>query len=211
MAAGLEGQTKAENGPSSARLFDRFKPYLLWSVLALLALVLGFLAPELIPIAKRELLTNSESQAATPEDKVQVEQQFVDFDPTRLAPLLFMPLALFGALWLLRGRLFGKAARPDEDGLRTLETLALGHRCVIYLIQAGDAELLAGMDRGGLKALIAVPSHFENTLEEAAESAPSGDVLAARPVSRTSSEGIDPAFLARFQELLAARLERRNE
>jgi flagellar biogenesis protein FliO len=214
VATALEGRTKTENSPSSARPFDRFKPYVLWSALSALALASGFLVPELIAFAQREAATTSEPQLAnaTPKDAVRFEPKIIDFDAVQLAPFFLLPVVVLGGIvWFLRRRLSGKTARADDGGLHTLETLTLGHRCLIYLVKAGDAELLAGVDRSGLKAVIALPPHFESALEEAAENESSEEVDAAGPASRNTSVGTDPLFLARFQELLAARLERRNE
>jgi flagellar biogenesis protein FliO len=52
----------------------------------------------------------------------------------------------------------GAAARGRFE---TLESIALGLRCRVHLVRAGDRHLLVGLDAGGLKALLPV----EGTLE----------------------------------------------
>jgi flagellar biogenesis protein FliO len=69
---------------------------------------------------------------------------------------------LVGRRWL-RG-----AARGANSGdkLRLIETVALGNRCAVHLIQAGDQQVLVGIDGAGLKSLVPLTVSFENTLAE---------------------------------------------
>jgi flagellar biogenesis protein FliO len=54
----------------------------------------------------------------------------------------------------------------ENKQLRILEALALGGRCSVYLLQAGDAKILAGVDPGGIKALLPLPQEFAGALAE---------------------------------------------
>jgi flagellar biogenesis protein FliO len=57
----------------------------------------------------------------------------------------------------------------ENKQLHILESLALGGRCSVYLLQAGEAKVLAGVDHAGLKALLPLPTAFAGTLAEIAE------------------------------------------
>lgn len=58
-------------------------------------------------------------------------------------------------------------AIPDSSGrqLRVIETLPLGGRCSVFLLQAGKARVLAGLDGSGLKTLLALPESFDAALD----------------------------------------------
>lgn len=57
----------------------------------------------------------------------------------------------------------------ENKQLHVVESLALGGRCSVYLLQAGDAKVLAGVDHAGLKALLPLPTAFAGTLAEISE------------------------------------------
>jgi len=59
----------------------------------------------------------------------------------------------------------------ENKQLHLVESLALGGRCSVYLLQAGDAKVLAGVDHAGLKALLPLPAAFAGTLAEITEAA----------------------------------------
>lgn len=54
----------------------------------------------------------------------------------------------------------------ENKQLRIVESLALGGRCSVYLLQAGDAKVLAGVDGAGIKALLPLPAEFAGALAE---------------------------------------------
>jgi hypothetical protein len=62
--------------------------------------------------------------------------------------------------------------RPLQDNgtgrLRLVESIALGNRCFVYLLQTEHHHILAGTDTTGLKALIALPELFDAALANAA-------------------------------------------
>lgn len=57
----------------------------------------------------------------------------------------------------------------ENRELRLLESLPLGGRCALYLLQAGETKVLAGVDQAGIKALLPLPQSFDGTLRELAE------------------------------------------
>jgi flagellar biogenesis protein FliO len=69
-------------------------------------------------------------------------------------------------LWLgkrwLRGAPAGGAARGQ---IRLVESIALGNRCSVFLLEVKERQILAGIDGSGLKTLLALPEPFERALE----------------------------------------------
>lgn len=75
-----------------------------------------------------------------------------------------------GSLWFGRRWLRGNIVTGESGGqLKVLETVSLGNRSFVHLVQAGKGQVLAGTDSAGLKALIAVPSPFEDVLADEIE------------------------------------------
>lgn len=54
----------------------------------------------------------------------------------------------------------------ENRQLRVLESLPLGGRCSVFLLQAGESRVLAGIDQAGIKALLPLPPAFEGALAE---------------------------------------------
>jgi flagellar biogenesis protein FliO len=68
-------------------------------------------------------------------------------------------------LWIAKRWLRG--ALPGNNGkgqLRTIESLALTYGCSLHLVQVGKQQVLAGVDRTGFKALLALTEPFEASL-----------------------------------------------
>ncbi|HWG43761.1 MAG TPA: flagellar biosynthetic protein FliO [Gemmataceae bacterium] len=57
-------------------------------------------------------------------------------------------------------------SQGENKQLRLLESLSLGGRCSVYLLQAGDTKVLAGVDHAGLKSLLTLPQSFDGALAE---------------------------------------------
>jgi flagellar biogenesis protein FliO len=83
-------------------------------------------------------------------------------------------------LWIGRRWLRG-APRGATSGsrLRLVETVVLGNRCSVHLLQTGDHQVLVGIDGTGLKSLVPLPASFENTLAEIKPAALDGVVALA--------------------------------
>ena len=72
-----------------------------------------------------------------------------------------------GSLWL--GKPYLKRFQVVASGNATFfveGTVTVGNRATLYLIRAGDTQLVAGTDAGGLKSLIALPPTFKEVLDE---------------------------------------------
>lgn len=61
-------------------------------------------------------------------------------------------------------------ASGENKQLRIIESLALG-RCSLYLVQAGEAKVLAGVDPAGIKALLPLPPSFDGALADLGDKA----------------------------------------
>ena len=86
----------------------------------------------------------------------------------RLGLGTMVALALCAGTLMLGRRWLRGIVVPGEPGdeLRVLETVAIGNRCFVHLLQAGEGQVLAGTDSAGLKALMAVPRPFEHVLDD---------------------------------------------
>lgn len=94
----------------------------------------------------------------------------------RLAFGTVIVLALSVAtLWIARRRLRGASvARSGGSQLRFVDALKLDNRCSVHLIEAGNQQVLVGLDGSGLKTLVPLPEPFQSTLGEAERSEPIG-------------------------------------
>lgn len=87
---------------------------------------------------------------------------------TSVVLALCVGLLLAGKRWLS-----GAPTRAGSNTmLRRVETLALGNRCSIHLLQTGEHQILVGIDPGGIKSLIPLPPAFEGALA----AVPSGEI-----------------------------------
>jgi flagellar biogenesis protein FliO len=68
-----------------------------------------------------------------------------------------------GRRWL-RG---APAGNGSGAALRLVETLSLGNRCSVHLLQTGEHQVLVGIDAGGLKSLLPLPPSFERAMGDA--------------------------------------------
>lgn len=85
---------------------------------------------------------------------------------------LFVLILCVVTLWIGKRwiRPLGSPAGENQQ-LRIVESLVLGGRCSVYLLQAGDARVLAGIDGAGIKALLPLPAEFAGALAEISEDA----------------------------------------
>ncbi len=82
---------------------------------------------------------------------------------TRLSLGAFAVLGLCaGGLFLIRRWLRrGQASGQPSSQMQVLESLSLGYRCSVLLVQAGGRQLLVGLDSGGMKTLLSLPEPLE--------------------------------------------------
>jgi flagellar biogenesis protein FliO len=149
--------------------------WLILGALGLLATAGGIFLPRSLRQGQ-ELSVPMPTATPTPEAK-----EPLDYSPPSM-PDLPSPRAMFLRLGL--GTIFvlilcaitlwaGKrwirplaGSQNENKQLRLVETLALGGRCSVYLLQAGETKVLAGVDHAGLKSLLTLPQSFDGALAE---------------------------------------------
>lgn len=122
--------------------------------------------------------------AAHPKDPLEYTPPSVPDLPSTSSMFLRLVLGTVFVLILCAITLWGgkRWIRPlagpqvENKQLRVLESLALGGRCSVYLLQAGDARVLAGVDGAGIKALLPLPAEFAGALAEMTEDANTSEV-----------------------------------
>jgi flagellar biogenesis protein FliO len=67
----------------------------------------------------------------------------------------------FGKPWLQRLQVAGNG----NSNLQIEGSIAIGNRAMLYLVRAGETQLIAGTDASGLKSLVALPATFKDVLE----------------------------------------------
>jgi flagellar biogenesis protein FliO len=91
-----------------------------------------------------------------------------------------------GTLWIGRRWLRGVPPQAAADGqLRLLESVSLGNRAVVYLLVAGQHQIIVGADASGMKSMLALPESFGHNLVEAQ--------ARELPTEDTTSTGADAA------------------
>jgi flagellar biogenesis protein FliO len=80
---------------------------------------------------------------------------------------IFVLILCVLTLWIGKRWIHPLAGPQGENKqLRIVEALPLGGRCSVYLLQAGDTKVLAGVDGAGIKALLPLPAEFAGALVE---------------------------------------------
>ncbi len=149
--------------------------WLIAGVLGVVAAAAGLLLPRsLQPLAESPPLSAPLSPATE-------EQSSLEYEPAPLPDLpspnamflrlglgtIFVLILCVVTLWIGKRWIRPFAAAPNANAqLRLLETLPLSGRCAVYLLQAGETKVLAGVDAAGIKALLPLPQEFAGTLAE---------------------------------------------
>lgn len=80
---------------------------------------------------------------------------------------IFVLILCFVTLWAGKRWIRPLTVPVGENRkLRVLESLPLGGRCSVFLLQAEEAKVLVGVDQAGIKALLPLPQPFEGALAE---------------------------------------------
>lgn len=150
--------------------------WLIFGVLGAAATLCGLVLPQGIRILQEPTAAVPSPQPAPAETKDTLE-----YEPPALPEMpplepMFLRLAL-GTIFVLilcivtlwAGRRWVRPlAAPVEESrkLRVVESLALGGRCSVFLLQAEEAKILVGVDHAGIKALLPLPQSFDRALAE---------------------------------------------
>ena len=157
-----------------------------WVAIAAVAIVLGLVAPQLMP---------SETTGDKPESKVEtkdkskldyvapampevpsVQNMFVRLGVGTPIVLGLCVATMFGIRrWLYPVAAHG--ALPRE--MRLMETLHLGNRCSLHLVHLNMQPILVGVDSSGIKTVVPLPTPFEDVLTEA-ETPPAAPITAPK-------------------------------
>jgi len=154
--------------------------WLIFCLLGLAATVCGLFLPQSLRGRREPVATIPTAEPA------QQKKDALEYNPPELPDMsspgsMFLRLAL-GTLFVLLlsvvtlwagKRWIRPLAGPAGENrqLRVVESLPLGGRCAVYLLQAGEAKILVGVDQAGIKALLPLPQAFDSTLAELAERA----------------------------------------
>lgn len=80
---------------------------------------------------------------------------------------VFVLLLCVGTLWFGRRWLVGQGMKTESGKrLQLKETVRLGNRCFIHLLEVENCRVLAGTDSSGLKSLITMPDSFDKVLSD---------------------------------------------
>jgi flagellar biogenesis protein FliO len=165
----------APQGAHAGSIRGGWATWLAFGLFGLLASAAGLFAPGLgDPPAAPPL----SGQVGTP-DKASAAGGALEYTPPALpdfpspgAMLLRLALGTAAVLalcvvTLVAARRFVRpppAAGAAGQELRLIESLPLGGRCSVHLLQAGKTRALAGVDATGLKVLLALPETFAEAL-----------------------------------------------
>jgi flagellar biogenesis protein FliO len=73
-------------------------------------------------------------------------------------------------LTLVVGRRWLRGPAPKTAAgsqLQLMESVSLGNRCCVFLLRAGQHQIVVGIDGSGMKSVIALPESFEKSLADA--------------------------------------------
>src|SRR5947209_2886826 len=141
------------------------------ALIGLLAVVAGLVLPQMLPDDLPALETRPKDTAGSAGDLHYVPPEMPEVPSTRA---LFLRLGgmtagvlVIGVGVLVCGRhwLRGMApARSATGTLRLVETLHLGNRCNLHLVQIAARQILVGADATGIKSVVTLTDDFENYL-----------------------------------------------
>jgi flagellar biogenesis protein FliO len=142
----------------------------LWVSVGLLTVLAGFAAPELFrqhaPEAELPVTEAASTDKVAYTPPMPPEMPDVRMLLLRLGGGTVLVLGLCVAtLWIgKRWLVVGPTASSASGNLRIVDSLSLGNHCLLQLVQAGNQQVLVGLDRMGMKALVPVSDSFESTL-----------------------------------------------
>jgi len=82
---------------------------------------------------------------------------------TVVSLILCVATIWFGRRWMERG---SNGANSGQKQLVLVESLSLGRRCSVALLEVGDRQVLVGSDQGGLQSMLILPVAFEGVMTE---------------------------------------------
>jgi flagellar biogenesis protein FliO len=155
-----------------------------WAAIALVAVVLGLLLPQLMPGEMAVDKSRSKTEAKSKANADYAAPTIPDApNPQALLARLAMGTVLVlglsvASIWGMRRWLYpmGTGAAGLRE-MRLIETLPLGNRCSLHLVYLGKREVLVGVDGGGIKSIVPLAKPFDDVLGETETAAPTPETI----------------------------------
>jgi len=147
------------------------KRWLPIAIIGLIAVTAGIAFPQALPSAPGPTAASVAVDATTPNKLVYTPPSMPEAPDakgmlTRLGLATAGVLALcVGSLWVARRWLGpGSPHAATAKHLRLTETLSLGNRCALHLVQVGNRQVLIAADPSGLKSVVPLNESFDAEL-----------------------------------------------
>ena len=186
-------QLQQASGPGS-----RAKFWVPISIIGLVAVTAGVFIPQMLPPLSAPAKSAPSLEIPKKDDLTYTPPAFAEGpDPKAMIIRLTLGTAIVlglcvGTLWLSKRWLRAIPGRPASAGpLHLVDSLNLGNRCSVYLIGAGQRQVLVGIDASGLKSLVPLPDSFADTLTRAQDepAAAANQDLVERRTLRDDADG----------------------
>lgn len=160
----------AVKGPDQA---GRTRYWASLALIGLLATVGGLIMPQLLPEEPHGTDSKAKETAIAPGDLRYVPPELPDVPSTRamflrLGGMTVVVLVLCVGV-LVCGKFWMRGFAPNQAvgaKLSLVETLQLGNRCCLHLVQLSSRQVLVGADATGIKTVVPLPDVFDNCLDE---------------------------------------------
>jgi flagellar biogenesis protein FliO len=160
----------AVNGPDKA---GRTRYWATLALIGLLATVAGLVMPQLLPDESHSTESKGKESAIAPGDLRYVPLEMPEVPSTRamflrLGGMTVVVLVVCVGV-LLCGKYWMRGFAPNQASgakLSLVETLQLGNRCCLHLVQLSSRQVLVGADATGIKTVVPLPDVFDNCLDE---------------------------------------------
>ena len=157
----------------------RSRTWLFIGAIGLLAAMAGSLLPQVMPgpVPENVAAPASETPSKTPGQKADRTYKPPTWPETPSSAAMLTRLAIgtlvvlvlcVGTLLVGKRWLVGIAppkATAEPRQLRIVEALPLGNRCALHLVQAGNRQILIGVDALGMKAVVPLGETFESEFD----------------------------------------------
>ncbi len=150
---------------------SRFGAWTPWLTISVVATLLGLVLPQMMP---GETVVSVNTSKTDSKDKTSLEYNSPTIPEApnfqgmvlRLGVGTVVVLGLcVSTLWGLRRWMSPSAGQGDGvREMRLIETLNLGSRCALHLVQLGKREVLVGVDSGGIKSVLPLSESFADVL-----------------------------------------------
>jgi flagellar biogenesis protein FliO len=160
----------AAKGPANAGRANYWAPL---ALIGLLATVAGLVMPQLLPEETHGAENKARESANAAGDLHYVPPELPQVPSTRamflrLGGMTVVVLVLCVGV-LVCGKRWMRGFAPNQAAggkLALVETLQLGNRCSLHLVQLSSRQVLVGADATGLKTVVPLPDVFENCLDD---------------------------------------------